>query len=166
MLTTLLIGATIFALSFYTEVTTARKLEVEKPRKITPSSPPCLRLFNSIEKYAEKYNIPKKFAYGVAYIETHYEGPFHWAYDHRQSSGAGAVGPMQVMLPTAKFLFPNRKISREKLKTDIDLNVECSMKLLRRLYDQYGNWKLVFGAYNTGKPLINSYALSVYNFDR
>ena len=47
---------------------------------------------------------------------------------------------------------------------DIDFNVECSLKLLRQLYDRYGDWKLVFGAYNTGKPIVNEYAINVYNY--
>ena len=32
------------------------------------------------------------------------------------------------------------------------------MKLLRKLHDKYGDWEIVCGCYNTGKPLINDYA--------
>jgi hypothetical protein len=38
------------------------------------------------------------------------------------------------------------------------------MKLLRKLYDKYKNWKIVFGCYNTGRPCVNDYAERVYNF--
>ena len=70
---------------------------------------------------------------------------------------------MQVMPATSKLI--NREtVSKEKLKSDISYNVRTSMKLLRRLHNIYGNWKLVFGAYNTGRPMINQYALNVYNF--
>jgi len=51
-----------------------------------------------------------------------------------------------------------------KLKGDIAYNVMTSMKLLRTLYDKYGDWKTVFGAYNTGRPMVNQYALDVYNY--
>ncbi len=128
------------------------------------SSPPCIQVHNCIEKYAEQYDIPIKYAYGVAYQETRYTGPFDWKYDHAQVSTAGAVGPMQIMFQTARMLFPNKNFSKEDLKNDIDFNVHCSMKLLKRLYDKYGNWKLVFGAYNTGRPLVNQYAENVYKF--
>jgi len=128
------------------------------------SSPPCIQIFKSIEKYSEIYDIPKKYVYGIAYYETRYQGPFHWAYNPKQTSYAGALGPMQIMYSTAKGLFPEKEFSREFLLQDIDFNVHCSMKLLRRLYDKHKDWKLVFGAYNTGKPLVNSYAENVYNF--
>lgn len=127
-------------------------------------SPPCVQVHNCIEKYAEEYKIPIRYAYGVAYQETRYSGPLDWNYDHVQTSSAGAVGPMQIMYQTARMLFPDKNFSKEDLKNDIDFNVHCSMKLLRRLHDKYGNWKLAFGAYNTGRPLVNQYAENVYRF--
>lgn len=126
------------------------------------TDPPCLQMYFSIEKFAEKYNIPKRFAYGIAFEETRYRGPFDWNYKHTQKSYAGAIGPMQIMPSTANMMWPNKKFSNNELMNDIQFNVETSMKLLRRLYDKYGNWKTVFGAYNTGIPCINNYAESVY----
>jgi len=138
---------------------------IRKPMfKTGKNLPPCKHLFKAIRKYSTKYNIPKEYAYGIAWNETRYKGPFHWDYDHRLSSSAGAVGPMQVMYSTAKLMFPKKHFNTEFLKSDIDFNVECSMKLLRVLHDKYKNWKIVFGAYNTGKPMINDYALRVFNF--
>jgi hypothetical protein len=37
------------------------------------------------------------------------------------------------------------------------------MKVLRKLYNKYGDWKTVFGCYNTGRPCVNGYAVRVYN---
>ena len=70
---------------------------------------------------------------------------------------------MQVM-PATSRLINKEKVTKEKLKNDIAYNVRTSMKLLRRLHDKYKDWKLVFGAYNTGRPMINQYALNVYNY--
>jgi hypothetical protein len=131
--------------------------------KISINDPSCIRMYFSIEKFAEKYKIPKRFAYGIAFAETRYEGPFDWDYRHIQTSLVGAIGPMQIMPSTAKLVWPNRKITNRQLMTDIQFNVETSMKLLRILYDKYGDWKIVFGCYNTGKPLINGYAEKVYS---
>lgn len=134
-------------------------------RKITTVPPENIQLLYAIEKYSKEYNIPKNYAYGIAYKETRYTWPFQWDYVAGLTSSAGALGPMQVMYKTAKGRFPKKEFDKEYLKNNIDFNVECSMKLLRYLYDLYGNWGLVFGTYNTGKPVINDYARFVLNYD-
>jgi hypothetical protein len=58
------------------------------------------------------------------------------------------------MLATARGLNKDG-VSVNKLKTDIKYNVYTSMKLLRRLHNRYRDWKVVCGAYNTGRPCIN-----------
>jgi hypothetical protein len=91
--------------------------EVKQPlRDISPvksTDPPCLQMYFYIEKYADSFNIPKRYAYGIAFAETRYKGPFHWKYNHAQTSGAGAEGPMQIMLPTAHGNNKDR-VSRER----------------------------------------------------
>lgn len=138
---------------------------VETKAKVQMEIPPCVEMHNCIEKYSEKYGIPKKYAYGVAWKETRYRGAFHWGYNPGQISCVGAVGPMQVMYSTAQMMWKERSFTKDELKNNIDFNVETSMKLLRHLHDVYGDWKIVFGCYNTGRPLVNQYALDVYNFD-
>jgi soluble lytic murein transglycosylase-like protein len=131
---------------------------------IDSSSPPSLQMYHYIEKYSEEYDIPRDYAYGIAWKETRYRGPFQWDYNHSQTSYAGAVGPMQIMPSTANMMWGGKKISSEDLKNNIELNVKTSMKLLRHLKNRYGSWKMVFGAYNTGRPMVNQYAIDVYNF--
>jgi soluble lytic murein transglycosylase-like protein len=126
-------------------------------------APTSLKMFNSIDKYSVMYEIPLKYALGIAYAETRYSGPFHWEYNPEQTSSAGALGPMQIMPSTANSIW-NKNIPKSRLISDIDLNVETSMKLLRKLYDKYKDWKIVFGCYNTGRPCVNDYAERVYNF--
>jgi hypothetical protein len=139
------------------------KSYVDTTHFLLPSSPACLKMFTSIEKNAIKYRVPIRYALGIAYAETRYQGPFHWNYDPIQRSGAGALGPMQIIPSTADMMW-NKKISREKLLSDIDFNVETSMKLLSSLHKKYKDWKIVFGCYNTGRPIVNDYAEKVYNF--
>jgi soluble lytic murein transglycosylase-like protein len=119
-------------------------------------------MYYHIKKYADEYNIPEDYAFALAYQETHYMGPLHTNYNHKLTSSAGAVGPMQVMLSTARSVNKDG-VSLHKLKTDIEYNVMTSMKLLRRLHDKYGDWGLVFGAYNTGQPVVNGYATNILN---
>jgi hypothetical protein len=115
-------------------------------------------LFESIEKYSNEYNIPKHIMFNIAYKETRYQGPNDEKYIGRLTSPSGALGPMQVMVRTASFV-QNTKVSPQKLKDDIDFNVQTSAKLLKYLFDQYKDWKKVCGAYNTGRPIINQYAV-------
>ena len=142
--------------------TLQHELEIRKPNPVTITDPPCMQMYFHIEQYADSFNVPKRYAYGVAAAETGDRGPFHWKYNHAQGSSAGALGPMQVMLETARR---NNKdtVSRERLRNDIEYNVMTSMKVLRKLYNIYGDWKVVFGCYNTGRPCVNGYAQRVYS---
>ena len=125
--------------------------------------PDCLKVFYAIEKYSDKYQIPIRYAFGIAYMETRYTGPLTWDYNAKQRSYKGALGPMQIMPLTANLIW-NEEIPKDKIIHDIDFNIETSMKLLKILYEKYKNWKIVFGCYNTGKSIVNGYAESVYNF--
>ncbi len=71
---------------------------------------------------------------------------------------------MQIMPSTAKMVL-GISVSSDKLRSDIQLNVLVSAILLKQLYNKYDDWKLAFGAYNTGKPMINNYSNKVYNYE-
>jgi soluble lytic murein transglycosylase-like protein len=152
----------ILAAKATTEAPTVENLP--QVTSVTKDSPPCLQLYYYLEKYSVEYNVPRSYAYGIAHEETGYQGPFHWKYNHAQGSSAGALGPMQIMPATARWMWPDSTFTNKRLKNDIEFNVRTSMKLLRYLHDKYGDWKTVFGCYNTGKKLVNKYALRVYNF--
>lgn len=128
----------------------------------TDNSPNCLKMYYFIEKYSDEYKIPKHIAYNIAYKETRYLGPFHWSYKHAQTSVVGALGPMQIMPSTSKFI-NKESVHLNKLKTDIEYNVRTSMKLLNYLHKKYKRWDLVCGVYNTGKVLVNDYAMYCSN---
>ena len=69
---------------------------------------------------------------------------------------------MQIMPSTAR-LVQKKNVSNDVLKNDIKVNTEISMKLLRILYEQYKDWTIVCGYYNTGRPIVNGYALFCSN---
>jgi soluble lytic murein transglycosylase-like protein len=138
--------------------------DVRIPDSIDQNSPVSLQMYNYIKQYADTFDIPLRYAFGIANTETGYRGPFHWKYNPAQTSSAGAVGPMQVMVSTARWINKDN-VSKEKLKTDIEYNIYTSMKLLRKLFNKNKNWKTVFGEYNTGRPCINGYAHKVYNYE-
>ena len=158
----LVVGAVAVTTFTVTEPEKETLQVVRIPNSIDQGSPPSLQMYRYIKAYADTFNIPVSFAFGIANAETGYKGPFHWKYNPAKISSAGAVGPMQVMVSTARGL--NRdEVSKEKLRTDIKYNIYTSMKLLRKLYNKYGDWKIVFGCYNTGRPCVNGYAHKVYN---
>ena len=115
------------------------------------------RLYASIMTYAKQYDIPLHVAFNVARIETGYKGPFHDGYNHKQTSSAGALGPRQIMPQYASY-YAGFKVKKPVLKDSIELNVKISMKMLREWYNRYNDWGKAAGAYNTGRPVMNSYA--------
>ena len=152
----------VTALTGPTQFIVSDTTEIRNPERIQVNTPPCLQMYKHIKAYADTFDIPLRYAFGIARIETGYLGPMHWRYNPEQISSAGALGPMQVMLSTARGINKDN-VTRHQLRTDIEYNVRTSMKLLRRLYNLRGNWKLVFGEYNTGRPCVNGYAIKVSN---
>lgn len=122
------------------------------------SSNYSMKMYESIEKYSNKYDIPKYIAYNVAYLETRYRGPFDFKYNGSLTSSAGAKGPMQILPSTANYI-TGKPIRQNELLHNVELNVEISMRLLKKLHRTYNDWSLVCGYYNTGYPKVNEYAL-------
>jgi len=56
-----------------------------------------------------------------------------------------------------------RRISERELKTNVDLNVKISMQMLRKWHSIYGDWTKACGAYNSGQPIRNEYAIYCVN---
>lgn len=137
---------------------------VQNQDSLIKAAPDCVKMYYYLKAYADTFDIPHKYAFGIANAETNYRGPMHVRYNPRQRSVCGALGPMQIMPSTASSI-EGKPISKHKLKNDVEYNVKLSMRLLRILYNKYGNWKLAFGAYNTGRPVVNKYALKVFNYD-
>jgi len=158
----LVVGAVAVTTFTVTEPEKDAPQSVRIPDSIDQGSPPSVKMYNCIKAYADTFDIPLRFAFGIANAETGYKGPFHWKYNPAQISCAGAVGPMQVMVATARWTNKDH-VSKERLRTDIEYNVKTSMKYLRKLYNKYGDWKITFGCYNTGRPCVNGYAHKVYN---
>jgi soluble lytic murein transglycosylase-like protein len=129
---------------------------------LEPSAPVCLQMYSCIEKYSEKYRVPRHIAFNVAFRETRYQGPFHWSYTTNHKSHSGAVGPMQIITKYS-HRFAGRHVTETELMTNVDLNVSVSMKMLRKWFEVYRDWGKACGAYNTGSPVLNDYAMYCLN---
>lgn len=137
---------------------------IRKTKVINPTDPPSIQMYYAIEKYADSFNIPKRYAYGVAFTETGYKGPFHFKYNPKQTSNTGALGPAQILISTARGINQDN-ISKTYLRDNIEYNIMTSMKYLRRLHNKYKNWGICLGSYNTGQPCINTYAKKILNWN-
>ena len=157
----LFVGLCLMSFAIFYDANRETKLTDEEKQMLAegslPNSPYCLQVFYNIEKFSDEYDIPKHIAYNIAFLETRYSGPFDKKYHPFHTSSVGASGTMQIMPSTAK-MFSNRKVTSKTLASDIGLNVELSMKVLRYLYDKYGDWSVACGYYNTGQPIVNDYA--------
>jgi len=135
-----------------------RRLDYFEERLDLANGTLSLQMYESIEHWSDSFNVPKYIAYNVAYQETGYRGPFHFDYNPYQKSYAGAVGPMQIITRWA-HPYVRRRLSEKELKTNIDLNVKISMQMLQKWYQIHGDWTLACGAYNSGQPSRNDYAV-------
>lgn len=141
-----------------------KKLEYDNKIKsvdVIKLSPPNLKVYHSINKYAPENDVPYFVAFGVVREETGYKNPLDYTYIHYQTSPTGAEGPAQFIMSTAKDVANDNSLERSKVRYDVEFNIKLSMKYLNQLNSRYRNWKVSLGYYNTGYPIINSYALNI-----
>ncbi len=97
-----------------------------------------------VDLYAEKYGVPETVVYAVIHTES--------SFDSGAVSSAGAVGLMQMLPETFEWL--TDEILFDHLESgmlyDPETNIKYGTYLLSRYYDRYGDWELVFAAYNGG----------------
>ena len=94
--------------------------------------------------YAEKYGVPEELVYAVIRTESDFESG--------AVSGAGAVGLMQLMPSTFKWLTDDMLFEHLEsgMLYDPETNIRYGTYCLSYLYDRYGRWDLAIAAYNGG----------------
>ena len=94
--------------------------------------------------YAEKYGVPETLVYAVIRTESDFESG--------AVSGAGAVGLMQLMPSTFKWLTDDMLFEHLEsgMLYDPETNIRYGTYYLSLLYDRYGRWDLALAAYNGG----------------
>jgi hypothetical protein len=106
-------------------------------------SPAQAKIESSIQKAAEKYNLPPGLIKAVIKAESNFQVD--------AVSNAGAQGLMQLMPATAKEL-------GVKNPFDIEQNIDGGVRYLRKMLDSFGgNVKLALAAYNAGPAALEKY---------
>lgn len=97
-----------------------------------------------VELYAEQYDIPPHVLYAVIRTES--------SFDSAAVSKKGAVGLMQFMPETFDWLTNEMLFEHlaDGMRYDPETSVRYGAYLLSHLYKRYGDWSVVFAAYNAG----------------
>ena len=101
--------------------------------------------FTITDSVFNQYELPVQLKY-LAVIESELK--------RKAVSRVGAVGPWQLMPETARLL--GLKITQHRdERTLYGKSTGAAARYLKDLYGEYGNWLLVFAAYNAGEAAVN-----------
>ncbi|MBE6708178.1 MAG: lytic transglycosylase domain-containing protein [Ruminococcaceae bacterium] len=103
-----------------------------------------------VERYSEEYGVPEYIIYSTIKVESNFNSS--------AESSAGAIGLMQLMPETFKYLMAEMK---EDYKADLiygpETNIRYGTYYLSKLYLKYGKWDTVFAAYNGGETNVDGW---------
>ena len=97
-----------------------------------------------VTKYAEEYSVPKELVFAVIKVES--------KFDPNVESSAGAIGLMQMLPSTYKWL--TTKLGDEYWQGslyDPETNIKYGTYYLQYLYSRFGSWEKAIIAYNWGE---------------
>ena len=99
-----------------------------------------------VEKYASEYNIPEYMIFAVIKVES--------GFDPNATSSAGAMGLMQMMPDTFRWLTSSEHLCEYLSASslyDPEVSIRYGCYYLRYLFEKFHNWDTVFAAYNGGE---------------
>jgi len=102
--------------------------------------------FIMIDGVFKRYGLPAQLKY-LAVVESELKT--------KAVSRVGAVGPWQLMPATARIL-GLKVTSRVDERKNYYKSTKAAARYLKDLHAEYGDWLLVFAAYNGGEAAVNS----------
>lgn len=100
--------------------------------------------YDSVMRYSNEYAVPSELVFAVIKVESNFKS--------NAVSSAGAIGLMQIMPSTHKWLAS--KLDEPALTSflyNADTNIKYGTYYLRYLYSRFGSWEKAIIAYNWGE---------------
>ncbi len=106
-----------------------------------------------VEKYSAIYGVPQAVIYATIRTESEFVS--------NAVSSAGAVGLMQIMPDTFRWLFEKTGEALEDgMLYDPETNIRYGTYYLSYLYSEFGLWETVYAAYNCGPGRVKEWQAS------
>ncbi len=103
-----------------------------------------------VESSSSSFGVPKKIVYAVIKTESDF--------DSTAQSSAGAIGLMQIAPATFEEISGKLGDSYEKgMMYDPETNIRYGTYYLSYLYRYFGDWNVVFAAYNAGMGTVSGW---------
>lgn len=99
----------------------------------------------TIEKYANEYDLDSKLVFAIVKCES--------GFDKDAVSSIGAKGLMQLTDETFEWVCSKYKDDNTNSLFDPKTNIKSGCRLLRLLYDDFGDTKTVLCAYHAGRNI-------------
>ena len=97
-----------------------------------------------IIKYSREYNVPQEIILSVIKAES--------SFDSGARSNQGAIGLMQITTDTFTDIMRwNGETLDHGMLYDPETNIKYGTFFLNYLYRRFGDWEIVFAAYNAGR---------------
>lgn len=110
-----------------------------------------LKYENIVEKMSQKYDVEKPLIYAIIKCESDF--------DKKAESSAGALGLMQVMPDTFKWLEKDTfvKYTSKEDMFDPENNIECGTLFISILLEKYKDLDVSLSAYNAGIKTVDNW---------
>ena len=103
-----------------------------------------------VERYSDEFGVPEHIIYSTIKVES--------GFDSSAESPVGAVGLMQIMPDTFKYLAAELKETyNAELIYGPETNIRYGTYYLSKLFLKYQNWDTVFAAYNGGETNVDGW---------
>ena len=101
----------------------------------------------TIEKYSKEYEIDKALVFAIIKCES--------GFDETAVSSIGAKGLMQLTSETLEWVCSKYNDSEDDVSVlfDAEKNIQAGCRLLRLLYNDFGDTKTVLAAYHAGRNI-------------
>ncbi len=103
-----------------------------------------------VDAASEQFGVPKKIIYAVIKTES--------SFDATAQSSAGAIGLMQITPATFEEISGKLGDNYEKgMMYDPETNIRYGTYYLSYLYRYFGDWDIVYAAYNAGMGTVSGW---------